>query len=73
MGKKLEMVIGINPISSKDKIFGKLNDQHQELLKKLVLNLMFLKSWLWGMLVLNNTLHCFSVKQAPKVPLICPQ
>ena len=32
--KKLEMVIGINPILSKDKIFGKLNDQHQELLKK---------------------------------------
>ena len=33
-GKKLEMAIGINPILSKDKIFGKLNDQHQELLKK---------------------------------------
>ena len=36
-GKKLEMVIGINPISSKDKIFGKLNDHHQELLKKISL------------------------------------
>ena len=31
------MVIGINPISSKDKIFGKLNDHHQELLKKISL------------------------------------
>ena len=39
MGKKLEMVTGINPISSKDKIFGKLNDQHQELLKKISLEL----------------------------------
>ena len=29
------MVIGINPILSKDKIFGKLNDQHQELLKEI--------------------------------------
>ena len=34
MGKKLEMPIGINPILSKEKIFGKLNDQSQELLKK---------------------------------------
>ena len=38
-GKKLEMVIGINPILSKDKIFGKLNDQRQELLKKIGLEL----------------------------------
>lgn len=34
-GKKLEMAIGINPILSKEKIFGKLNDQRQELLKKI--------------------------------------
>ena len=34
-GKKLEMAIGINPILSKEKIFGQLNDQRQELLKKI--------------------------------------
>jgi len=34
-GKKLEGPIGINPISSKDEIFGHLNDTHQELLKQI--------------------------------------
>ena len=34
LGKKLEKVLGINPILSKDEIFGKLNDTRQELLEK---------------------------------------
>ena len=34
-GKKLEGGIGINPILSKDEIFGHLSDTHQELLKKI--------------------------------------
>ena len=34
-GKKLEGAIGINPILSKDEIFGHLNDTRQELLKQI--------------------------------------
>jgi len=34
-GKKLEGPIGINPILSKDEIFGHLNDTCQELLKQI--------------------------------------
>lgn len=34
-GKKLEGPIGINPILSKDEIFGHLNDTRQELLKQI--------------------------------------
>ena len=34
LGKKLEKVLRINPILSKDEIFGKLNDTRQELLEK---------------------------------------
>ena len=33
-GEKLEKVLGINPILSKDDIFGKLSDTHQESLEK---------------------------------------
>ena len=33
-GKKLEKVLGINPILTKDEIFGKLSDTRQELLEK---------------------------------------
>ena len=33
-GKKLEKVLGINPILSKDEIFGKPSDTRQELLEK---------------------------------------
>ena len=33
-GKKLKKVLGINPILSKDEIFGKLSDTRQELLEK---------------------------------------
>lgn len=35
VGKKLEVAIGINPILSKDEIFGNLNDTRQELLKQI--------------------------------------
>ena len=35
MGKKLEGAIGINPILSKDEIFGHLNDTRQESLKQI--------------------------------------
>ena len=34
MGEKLEKVLGINPILSKDDIFGKLSDTRQESLEK---------------------------------------
>lgn len=34
-GKKIQNVIGINPILSKDEIFGKLNDTRQELLERI--------------------------------------
>ena len=37
MGEKLEGPIGINPILSKDEIFGHLNDTCQEYRNKLVL------------------------------------
>ena len=62
MGKKLEMVIGINPILSKDKIFGKLNDQRQELLKKIGFEFNVFEELVVGHVDVEN---------APKVPLIC--
>ena len=36
-GEKLEKVLGINPVLSKDDIFGKLSDTHQESLEKVTL------------------------------------
>lgn len=35
LGRKLQTVIGINPILSKEEIFGQLNDTRQELLNKI--------------------------------------
>ena len=72
-GKKLETVIGINPILSKDKIFGKLNHQRQELLEKIGLEFNQFGELVVGYVDFEKYITLFLSQVGTRSAIITPQ